>query len=323
MLLETENLTIGYGNKAVQTHLCLNASERDLICLTGTNGAGKSTLLRTLAGLQPPLNGKIILNGQDIGTINQRDRARTMALVLTDDVDVENLSVRELVSMGRFPYTNWAGSLTKYDNDIVDNAISNVNITHKSFSKINEISDGEKQRAIIAKALAQDTPLVLLDEPTAHLDLPNRIEIMLLLRRLSVSTGKTFIMSTHELDLALQMSDRIWLMTPNGIETGLPEDLMLSGRFQSAFGSSSFYFDPINGHCRINHIQGTLTIKVNTLPDAQQQEAWLKHALMRIGINISDNSHIEITCHPKGYYFGKDTINYTTIQAILKRMEHL
>lgn len=318
MLLNTENLTIGYGNRAVQTNLNLRAEQRDLICLTGTNGSGKSTLLRTMAGLQPALNGRIFIQGKEIGNMNNREKARVMALVLTDDVEVENLTVRELVAMGRFPYTNWTGALTKQDNEIIDRALINVNISQKSHSKINEISDGEKQRAIIAKALAQDTPLVLLDEPTAHLDLPNRIEIMLLLRRLSVSTRKTFILSTHELELALQMSDRIWLMTHGGIEVGLPEDLMLAGRFQSAFGSSSFSFDPIDGHCRINHPQGSLGIKVNVTPGTETQEAWLKRALVRIGIRLSDNADITINCHPDGYSITPDE-KYSTINEILNK----
>ena len=321
MILKTENLTIGYGNKAVQRNLNLEASPRDLICLTGTNGSGKSTLLRTLAGLQPALDGKVFIANHDIASLNVHQRSTLFSLVLTDDIDIDRLTVRELVAMGRFPYTNWAGALSHNDHEIIDKALADVHLSHKADALINHISDGEKQRAVIAKALTQDTPLVLLDEPTAHLDLPNRIEIMLLLRHLSVSTGKSFILSTHELDLALQMADRIWLMTPAGVEIGLPEDLMLSGSFQSAFGSDSFSFDPIDGHCHIHHITTPTTVALIDHPDAQPQAAWLRRALIRIGIQTDPNSPTQIHCTPQGYTLNNHTTLYTTIQHLLHNLE--
>ena len=321
MILKTENLTIGYGNKAVQRNLNLEASPRDLICLTGTNGSGKSTLLRTLAGLQPALNGKVFIADKDIASLNVHQRSTLFSLVLTDDIDIDRLTVRELVAMGRFPYTNWAGTLSKQDEEIIDKALKDVHLSHKADVLINHISDGEKQRAVIAKALTQDTPLVLLDEPTAHLDLPNRIEIMLLLRRLSVSTGKSFILSTHELDLALQMADKIWLMTPQGVQIGLPEDLMLSGSFQSAFGSESFSFDAIDGHCHIHHIKTQTTVAIIADSDAQPQAAWLCRALIRIGIQTDPNSQTQIHCTPQGYTINNHNTIYTTIQQLLHNLE--
>ena len=321
MILKTENLTIGYGNKAVQRNLNLEASPRDLICLTGTNGSGKSTLLRTLAGLQPALNGKVFIADKDIASLNVHQRSTLFSLVLTDDIDIDRLTVRELVAMGRFPYTNWAGTLSKQDEEIIDKALKDVHLSHKADALINHISDGEKQRAVIAKALTQDTPLVLLDEPTAHLDLPNRIEIMLLLRRLSVSTGKSFILSTHELDLALQMADKIWLMTPQGVQIGLPEDLMLSGSFQSAFGSESFSFDAIDGHCHIHHIKTQTTVAIIADSDAQPQAAWLCRALIRIGIQTDPNSQTQIHCTPQGYTINNHNTIYTTIQQLLHNLE--
>ena len=321
MILKTENLTIGYGNKAVQRNLNLEASPRDPICLTGTNGSGKSTLLRTLAGLQPALNGKVFIADKDIASLNVHQRSTLFSLVLTDDIDIDRLTVRELVAMGRFPYTNWAGTLSKQDEEIIDKALKDVHLSHKADALINHISDGEKQRAVIAKALTQDTPLVLLDEPTAHLDLPNRIEIMLLLRRLSVSTGKSFILSTHELDLALQMADKIWLMTPQGVQIGLPEDLMLSGSFQSAFGSESFSFDAIDGHCHIHHIKTQTTVAIIADSDAQPQAAWLCRALIRIGIQTDPNSQTQIHCTPQGYTINNHNTLYTTIQQLLHNLE--
>lgn len=322
-ILKTENLTIGYGAKAVQRGLNLEAQARDLICLTGTNGSGKSTLLRTLAGLQPALDGKVMIANKDIASLNVHQRSTLFSLVLTDDIDIERLTVRELVAMGRFPYTNWAGSLSKKDDEIIDKALKDVHLSHKADAMINHISDGEKQRAIIAKALTQDTPLVLLDEPTAHLDLPNRIEIMLLLRRLSVSTGKSFILSTHELDLALQMADKIWLMTPSGVEIGMPEDLMLTGSFQSAFGSESFSFDAIDGHCHIHQIKGPMEIAIVVSEGAEAHEAWLRRALIRVGIQVNNTSEKKIHCTPQGYQLEGNGKVHTTIEELLKNIfEH-
>jgi len=248
MLLQTNSLTIGYENNTVLHDLNLSAELGRLICLIGTNGSGKSTLLRTLGGLQKQLKGSILIHGKTLSKLSHYERSLTFSFVLTDAIDQDNMTVFDLVSLGRFPYTNWAGSLSKKDTEIIHASIAQVNLTTKINSYLSEISDGEKQRAIIAKALTQDTPLVLLDEPTAHLDVPNRIEIMLLLRKLSTNTHKTFILSTHELDLAMQVADTVWLIHPLGIEVGIPKDLMQSGKLQQIFGNDSFYFDQQNGH---------------------------------------------------------------------------
>ena len=247
MLIQTTSLSIGYRNYIVQQDLNLSAEAGSLICLIGTNGSGKSTLLRTLGGLQKPLKGQVFIQGNNISKLSHYERSLLFAFVLTDAIDETNMTVYDLVSLGRFPYTNWAGSLAEKDKKMIAAAIAQVNLTEKSNSYLHEISDGEKQRAIIAKALTQDTPLVLLDEPTAHLDLPNRIEIMLLLRKLSVDTRKTFILSTHELDLAMQMADIIWLIHSQGVTVGVPQELMQSGKLQQIFGSKSFYFDQKEG----------------------------------------------------------------------------
>lgn len=320
MLLNTQNLTIGYGTHKVQSSLDLSADKGTLISLVGTNGAGKSTLLRTIAGLQKTLGGTIEIDGRNISILTSQDKAKLMSLVLTDSINVENMTVRQLVSMGRFPYTNWFGRLSATDDAIISKAMADVNMSHKSESNINHISDGEKQRAIIAKALAQDTPLVLLDEPTAHLDLPNRIETMLLLRRLSVTTRKTFILSTHELDLALQTSDSIWLMTRTGVETGIPEDLMLSGRFQSAFGSDNFTFDAVDGHCVIKHLYGNLKVRIVSHDNSRAQSAWLRRALMRTGITPSDDAGITIICTDRGYMIQSPQ---TAIENIYSKISDL
>ena len=278
----------------------------------GTNGAGKSTLLRTIAGLQKPLHGSVYIDDKNLLSLNNHQRALYYSLVLTDTIPVPNLTVFDLVALGRIPHTNWTGALSDKDKTLIHNAIKEVNMTHKTHTNLNAISDGEKQRAVIAKALAQDTPLVLLDEPTAHLDLPNRIETMLLLRRLSVNTNKTFILSTHELDLALQMADKIWLMTPNNIEVGIPEDLMLTGKFQQAFGSGSYHFDANDGQCRIHHLSGNLNIAI----DGDDMKAiWLKKALERCGCVVTDRAEITISTLTNGFVIDNNSFN--SIQEVL------
>ena len=252
MLLTTNNLTIGYGTYAVQTDLALEAEGGTMICMLGKNGCGKSTLLRTLAGLQPALSGNVCIDGQDIYSLSQQQRATRLALVLTERLSIDNTTVHDVVAMGRYPYTSFLGGLTETDENDISTALEQVGIQHKQNDYFNRLSDGEKQRVLIAKALAQQTPLILLDEPTAHLDLNNRIRILLLLRQLAHQTDKCVIISTHELDLALQLADCIWLMTPKkGVETGTPEALTTSGAFQNAFQDDNFCFLNENGNLRI------------------------------------------------------------------------
>lgn len=246
-MIRTEHLNIGYGNSIVQENLCLQAHEGQMICMLGRNGCGKSTLLRTLAGLQPALSGEVFCNEKNITSISNNEKAKTLSLVLTEKNSMDSTIVHDVVAMGRYPYTNILGGLTDNDKQAIHEAIEQVGLSEKNQAFFNQLSDGEKQRVLIAKALAQATPLILLDEPTAHLDLPNRIRTLLLLKKLSHESGKCVIISTHELDLALQTADEIWLMTPNkGVVTGKPEDLIASNAFQKAFEDDLFSFDTNN-----------------------------------------------------------------------------
>ena len=325
MLLQTNNLSIGYGNYVVQKNLTLSAQDGQLICLIGTNGSGKSTLLRTLSGLQKPLHGTVALQENNMSKLSATKRSFLLSFVLTDTIYEENMTVRDLVAMGRFPHTNWMGYLNPKDKKIVSTAIEQVSLSHKENCYLNEISDGEKQRAIIAKALTQDTPLVLLDEPTAHLDLPNRIGIMLLLRKLSVNLRKTFILSTHELDLAMQMADRIWLMTPFGMEVGLPEDLMLSQKFQQAFGNESFHFDEKDGHFSVNHLSGNLCVEIS---GEEVPILWTHHALRRCGIKVVPSADIHIVARKDAFLLYQknnptQVMETDSIENLLRAIEHL
>ncbi len=239
-ILSIHNLSIGYGSTLIQEHLNLSAHGGEMVCLLGQNGCGKSTLIRTLAGLQPALAGTYSL-----------DTNEKAAVVLTDRLSVDHATVHDIVAMGRYPYSSWLGVLTENDKRIIREAIASVELTHKTEAFFNELSDGEKQRALIAKAIAQQTSLIILDEPTAHLDLPNRIKTLLTMRELAHQTGRIVLISTHELDLALQTADTIWLMTPKnassaagGVVVGTPKELITSGEFQTAFADEHFTFAP-------------------------------------------------------------------------------
>lgn len=279
-LLLTESLSIGYKNHAVQTELSLTLHEGELVCMLGKNGCGKSTLLRTLGGLQSSLSGKVYMKGREISHISARERAQLFSIVLTERVENSNMTVWDIVSLGRFPHNNWLGQLTENDKHLVRDAIHKVKLDDKTHTYIYCLSDGERQRAMIARALAQDTPLILMDEPTAHLDLPNRVDTMLLLRELAHTTQKTILLSTHELDLALQTADGIWLMSPHaGIITGIPEDLVLEGAFQKAFHADSFIFNPANGNFSVSYE----TTKPLHIYGDRTRTYWTVRALARMG----------------------------------------
>ena len=224
-----EHLCIGYrhGSKttAVAGDICASLQNSRLTCLLGANGIGKSTLLRTLSGFQPKLEGHIYIGGRDIDSYGKKELARMIGVVLTSRPDVRNMSVKELVSLGRSPYTGFWGTLSDEDKRITDRSISMMGVEKLSGRMIHTLSDGERQKVMTAKALAQQTPVIFLDEPTAFLDFPSKVEIMQLLKNLTRETGKTIFLSTHDISLALQMADCIWLMNEDGLNTGTPRQL--------------------------------------------------------------------------------------------------
>ncbi len=236
--IQCTNLSIGYGTHVVQADLTFALQRGEMVCMLGQNGCGKSTLLRTLAGLQPALGGEYTI----CDAIQQTDIARYVALVLTERLSLENSTIHDVVAMGRYPYTSFLGGLSAEDEQIIARALEAVGLSRDAQTFFNSHSDGEKQRVLIAKALAQQTPVVLLDEPTAHLDLPNRIRTLQLLRRLAHEQNKMVLISTHELDLALALSDRILLMTlRRGVDLDTPDALRARDAFTPAFGMDIFH----------------------------------------------------------------------------------
>ena len=241
--ISTNKLTIGYADSQrsraarniVQRDLTFSLNAGEMVCMLGPNGCGKSTLLSTLAGLQPAISGEY----------THKD-AKNIALVLTERLSMDNTTVHDVVALGRYPYTSFLGGLSSEDETIIAQSLEQVGFEHTTIptqlaSFFNAHSDGEKQRILIAKALAQQTPVILLDEPTAHLDLPHRILVLRLLRRLAHEQNKTILISTHELDLSLALSDRLLLMTPGkGIQLDTADHLRQTDAFTSAFGMDIF-----------------------------------------------------------------------------------
>lgn len=247
--LATHDLAVGYRTRrqrrAVLERVNLSVRAGELVCLLGPNGIGKSTLLRTLARMQPALWGSVELDGADLQSIDQTELARRLGIVLTERVLVEALPVRRIVELGRYPYSGWFGRTTAGDRRVVDWAIEAVGARHLADRDFSQLSDGERQRVMIARALAQEPVLLVLDEPTAFLDVPSRVELMGLLRQLTRDAKLAVVISTHDLELALRTADLIWLVMPGGeLMTGAPEDVVLAGGIGQAFEGRQIRFHP-------------------------------------------------------------------------------
>lgn len=240
------NISIGYGGKKPVTiagNISLALKKGTLTALIGANGIGKSTLLRTLSGLQKPLSGEIVIDGKNLSSYSPPALAQQLSLVLTESPTAGNLTVFELVALGRQPYTNWLGSLSADDVAKVNEALKLTQTEHLSEKKYYEISDGQLQNVMIARALAQDTPIIILDEPTTHLDLPHKVRLLRLLKKLAVEEGKCILFSTHDLDLALQMTDDLLIMKKGHLLQGSPDSLIESGGITTVFDDESIVFD--------------------------------------------------------------------------------
>lgn len=256
--IQLKNLTVGYrckgGEKVIASGLNASIHPEKMTCLLGENGVGKSTLLRTLSAFIPPLTGEIEISGRTLRRYSVRELSRIIGVVLTDKSHLGNMTVTELVGLGRSPYTDFWGRLTPEDRRIVNESIEAVGITSLKERAIGTLSDGERQKAMIAKALAQQTPVIFLDEPTAFLDYPSKVEIMQLLHDITRTTRRTVFLSTHDMEFALQMADCIWLMKRNEpLRTGTPEDLSLDGTLSGFFAREGIAFDRSAGLFRIEH----------------------------------------------------------------------
>jgi iron complex transport system ATP-binding protein len=251
IILQATNISIGYSNKkettVVASEVNLSLEKGKLTALIGANGIGKSTLLRTIIGIQSPLSGKVFLEEKDIHSLDNLTLAQHLSVVLTDKLPPSNLTVFELIALGRQPYTNWIGKLTEEDIAKVNEALELTQISHLAHKRHHEISDGQLQITLIARALAQDTPLIILDEPTTHLDLLHKVTLLKLLKKLTLETGKCILFSTHDIDMAIQLSDEMIIMTPESVEQDQPCNLILKGSFNTLFQDEHILFDAEKG----------------------------------------------------------------------------
>ena len=298
-VLYTKKLAIGYPEKKRKNILHrdveLTLFPGELTCLLGPNGAGKSTLIRTLGGSQKCMEGHVYLDKKEINKYKNKELACMIGIVLTAGNQPGNMSVFELVSLGRHPYTDFFGRLDQEDKNQIIHALEAVGILHMQNRMVSELSDGERQKVMIAKALAQQTPILILDEPTAFLDLPSRMEIMKLLHELSREMNKAILVTTHDLQLALQFADKMWLMAKNEpMITGAPEDLVIENQFSHIFERSGIQFDQESGNFNMDFKNG----KSVDLRGEGLEYQWLSKALAKNGYSIKEDASLQVTIDP-------------------------
>lgn len=293
----------------------LRLDRGQVVGLLGVNGAGKSTLLRTLAGVQPPAEGEIWVDGTPLRSASAHERARQVALLLTDRLAMASLSVRELVALGRYPYTSWWGGLRPEDEARIDFALEALHVSAFADRAVASLSDGERQRVMVARALAQEAPVLLADEPTAHLDAPGRIEIMHLLRDLAHTHGTAVLVATHEIAHALALCDRLWLVHEGRVEVGLPEELAASGRLEVAFSRPNAPFQalPLGGKPATRlpriHVVGT-----------DERALWTQALVQRLGFQTGEGG-LELHVTSAGWRLGGDDL--ATWEALESRLKAL
>lgn len=329
-LLITEKLRIGYPiknmvAKSLLPPANLRLNQGDFVALMGPNGAGKTTLLRTLSGMIQPLGGKIRLDGKPAQTFSPGEKARLISLVLTDKIDDFFLKVYDVVAMGRYPYLGFWGKLSAHDHAKVTESLRQTSCAQLSGRNMGSLSDGERQRVMIAKALAQDTPMIFLDEPAAFLDYPGKIELMIMLQNLSRSHRKTILFSSHDLDLAMGHADRIWLMGINRpLADDIPENHVLKGNMENYFEREGLHYEPETGKFVLTAKKG----KTVRLMGSGPQAMWMQHALQRKGYQIvgDEDTALTVVASAKGFTLqlqNKDITFSPKIETILYELSKI
>ena len=294
-MLEIDHLEIGYRNKKVAGPVNATLQQGELIGLLGPNGTGKSTLLKTVAGLIDRLSGHVYFDKKEISKFAPREKAKVISVVLTEPIGIGNFTVLEVLDLGRYPHKGWWGKTGKTDKEIIEKALENTGIAHLAYRQISRLSDGEKQKVMIARTLAQDTDFILLDEPTSHLDLPSKIEVMSLLKDLAHTWGKAILVSTHDLNLAIQAADKFWLIHKSGaFSQGVNEDLILSGALNDCFELHHRTYDFSTGRITFPGGNGAFV----SIKGKGPQYTWTKHAFERLGFVISAEAEISIEAQP-------------------------
>lgn len=288
--LACDKLDVGYSHQGktetILSDLNLEIHGGEFICLLGPNGTGKSTLIRTLSGVQQAIGGEINLDGLPFNSISPRERARLISIVFTDNAPVGMMDSFSFASLGRHPYSGWLGILDQHDLERVSWALDVVGATELQGRQVAELSDGERQKVSIARALAQEANIMLLDEPTAYLDLPRKVGLMRMLRNLSHRENIGMLLSTHDLDLALRHADRLWLITQTGeLIQGLPEELALNGELERAFGSENLDWDPSSGSFHVHKDP----FRQFTMDGEGPTAFWTQRAFERYGYGLTQD----------------------------------
>lgn len=304
-LLETRDLEVGHGKgrkrRSVLSGINIAVAPGEMVCLLGPNGVGKSTLMRTLARAQPALSGSVLIDGKDAALMSQADLARKVGVVLTERIAIGAMPASRLVELGRYPHVNWAGQLSAADRTIVRDAIFAVGAAQLAHRDINELSDGERQRFMIARALAQNPAILLLDEPAAYLDVSGRVEMIAMLRHLAREKNIAVILSSHDLDLSLRTADTIWLIDGRGrFQRGAPEDLLADGSLTSVFSGPNVEFSVAERSFKIKtHPRGTALLK-----GVDERSGLGQSVLEREGYNLvsaSENPDLAVWVHKGGW----------------------
>ena len=316
-MLATRDLAVGYGKVALLGPLDLSLRAGQFACLIGANGVGKSTLLRTLCGMQSPLAGCVTLDGADLGAMAAAERAKKLAVVLTERIASGALNGLELVALGRYPHTHWTGRLSETDHIAIRDALADTDAAELQTKLLAEMSDGERQRMMIARAIAQQPRVLILDEATAFLDLPRRVEFMELLLQLARKRRIAILLSTHDLELALRYADEIWLADRSRqLHVGGPEDLVLDGRFAQAFAVDGLSFDLERGELRRAANAGTPVRIVGNGVAA----IWAQRALSRVGYSPSSDAEIAVDVSHGEFRLSKrgtETRSYATLSDLV------
>ncbi|NDE62473.1 MAG: ABC transporter ATP-binding protein, partial [Cyclobacteriaceae bacterium] len=306
--LEGRGLTLGYAQggrrKEILQDLHFQLLTGEFTCLLGPNGVGKSSLVKSILGELLPWKGDMLLHGKALQSLDIQERAKRIAVVLAQSAYPGYMTVGQLVALGRTPYLGWGGKLQEEDRKKVHQAMEDTRISHLKDERLSELSDGQRQKAMIARALAQDGAVMVLDEPTAHLDLVNRLEIMHLLREITRTKGKAVLVVTHDLDIALETADRFWILNCGiPLLSGMPEDLVLSGQMQHLVSGQGYHFSMERGRVEWEAVDEDLPV---TGP--KERVYWVKKALQKAGIKkISYPIHLT-----RSHQISFNEIRYTT-----------
>jgi cobalamin transport system ATP-binding protein len=324
-IIVLDSLSLGYTAgkhpKPILPPLSASSTGGELIAVIGRNGIGKSTLLRTITGLQSPLGGDIFISGRSYSEYSRLEIARRIGYISTEVIKVSNMSVYDLVTLGRFPHTNWLGNLNQADKFAIENSIERTGLISFRSRSISEISDGERQKAMLARVLAQDTDLMVMDEPTAFLDIASKYEIVNLMISLT-REGKTIIFSTHDFNVAINQADKVWLMLDDKLIEGAPEDLILSGVLEYLFNSSLIKFNSTDGSFSFrNESHGNVHIKGDGI-----FRKWTERAVSRAGFELSGpmtDPYIQVPEEPGAQWLlicNKNTLRFGSVYDLIRQL---